>query len=153
MAAKETDRLHVTHPGEGMLASRRPIVVAGATRTLKVDESGSVVICATDGAVITLPIAAATGPSGVAVGGWEFFIVNAGADGGVGVSVDPGNATDEIHGEVPNAAADSVASGVAGKMFTNTKGTAKTGDFLHLVADGTDRVYIVGGKGIWASEA
>jgi hypothetical protein len=82
----------------------------------------------------------------------EFSFRNTGADGAVLLSIDP-SSTDGINGSIANAAADAVASGVVGKKLNNTKATANNGDYVILKAVALTKWFIVGGVGIWASEA
>ena len=84
--------------------------------------------------------------------GVTYTFVNSGADGNNLITLDP-DAADAIFGTVPNAAADSVSGGVVDKDLVNTKVSANKGDRVTLVGDGVDGWYIVGGVGIWASEA
>ena len=43
-------------------------------------------------------------------------------------------------------------AGVNDKDRINTKGTAKRGDFLVLVADGTDGYFVWAERGVWAAQ-
>ena len=100
---------------------------------------------ATDAKTFTLPAITAENL------GMTFTFRNTGADGAVLLAISPA-ATDGINGTVPNAAADSVASGVVDKDFRNTKATANNGDFVTLEAVALTKWFITGGVGIWASE-
>ena len=84
--------------------------------------------------------------------GMTFLFRNTGADGNNLVTLSP-NAADAIHGTIANSAADSVAGGVVNKNFVNTKATANKGDYVILRAVALTEWYIIGGVGIWASEA
>ena len=101
---------------------------------------------ATDALVATLPKIEAGNL------GMTFLFRNTGADGNNIVTLSP-NAVDGIHGTIANSSADSVASGVVDKDFVNTKATANKGDYVILRAVALTEWYIVGGVGIWASEA
>ena len=101
---------------------------------------------ATDALVITLPKIEA-GDLGL-----TYLFRNTGADGNNTVTLSP-NASDAIHGTIANSAADSVAGGVVNKDFVNTKATANKGDYVILRAVALTEWYIIGGVGIWASEA
>lgn len=101
---------------------------------------------ATDAIVITLPAISASSI------GERFTFRNTGADGAVLLTVSPAS-TDAIFGSIANSAADSVASGVLDKDIKNTKATANKGDYIVLEANAVGAWYIVGGVGIWASEA
>jgi len=84
--------------------------------------------------------------------GLTYLFRNTGADGNNIITLSP-NASDAIHGTIANAAADSVAGGVVNKDFVNTKATANKGDYVILRAVALTEWYIIGGVGIWASEA
>jgi hypothetical protein len=114
--------------------------------TLTIADSGSKIAIATDAKTITLPTIDAGNL------GMEFTFINTGADGAVKLNISPAS-TDAIIGTVANAAADSVSGGVVNKDFANTKATANKGDYVVLKALTLAGWYIVGGVGIWASEA
>lgn len=114
-----------------------------ASKTLSYEESGKTFLVGTDALVITLPATKA---------GVCYRIVNSGADGNNIITISP-NASDAIYGTIANASADSVSGGVDDKDWINTKATANKGDYVDLVGDGDGGWYIVGGVGIWASEA
>lgn len=119
-----------------------------ATTTLTKDYDGQILAVGTDALVITLPaVGADTAPAGTTL-----TFLNIGADGNNLITLSP-NASDAIFGTIANAAADSVASGVDDKDFVNTKATANKGDRVTLVSDGSTGWFILGGVGIWASEA
>ena len=101
---------------------------------------------ATDALITTLPKIEA-GDLGL-----TYLFRNTGADGNNTLTLSP-NAADAIHGTIANAAADSVAGGVVDKDFINTKATANKGDYVVLRAVALTEWYIIGGVGIWASEA
>ena len=104
-------------------------------KTLDAQDVGKVMVVTADAKTVTLPATAA---------GLEFIVYNGGADGAVAVTVSP-NAADKIMG------AD--LAGVDDKDRINTKTTAKRGDYLHLVADGSAGWYVRTERGIWAAEA
>jgi len=101
---------------------------------------------ATDALVISLP-QIHSGNIGL-----TFLFRNTGADGNNIITLSP-HSSDGINGSIANAAADSVASGVVDKDWVNTKATANNGDYVVLRAVALTKWYIVGGVGIWASEA
>lgn len=116
----------------------RTIAVIDDNTTLSLaTDTGKIYACATDGKTLTLPATAV---------GLEFGLVNIGADGTAGIAVDF-NASDKSLGGC------GIAAGGDGKKLTNTKATAKRGDFLLLRADGTDGYYIIAYRGTWAIEA
>jgi predicted RecA/RadA family phage recombinase len=117
---------------------------AGAARITKaasanaaVTESGVCYDVTADAAVITLPATAA---------GLEFTVCNMAADGAALVEVDFQAADKNIGGL-------GIAAGGDGKKLSNTKATAKKGDFVTFVADGTDGYRIKAIRGTWAQEA
>lgn len=122
-----------------------PVIAGGAAYTVTAADDGALIQTATDNAVITLPLAASNK-------GLKVTVLNSGADGGALVSIRP-NALDAIVGSIANAAADSVSGGVVDKDWANTKATANKGDYTTLVSDGGTSWLIVGGVGIWTSEA
>ena len=101
---------------------------------------------ATDGLTIGIP-KITTGNIGMSV-----FFRNTGADGNNKLVVSPDD-SNKIVGGMTQAAAVFHASGVLGKDLINTKGTSKLGDWVELRAVSLTEYYIVGGQGIWASEA
>ena len=111
--------------------------------TLSSTDSGTKYLVGTDALVITLPATKK---------GFEFTIINSGANGNNIITISPA-AGDAIIGSIANSAADSVSAGVDGKDIINTKATANKGDRITLIGDGDSGWYIVEGVGIWASEA
>lgn len=133
----------------GRLTGLQKLVAGGAAYTVGSAADGDCVIqTATDNAVITLPDNA----SGTA--GKRITVQNTGADGAAKVSISP-HSSDKIKGGVHGAATGDLVSfsGTADKDAINTKATTKQGDYLVLVSDGTDTWWVIGGKGVWASEA
>ena len=114
--------------------------------TLTIADSGVIALIATDAKTFTLPAIDAGNI------GMEFTFVNTGADGAVKLNISPAS-TDAIVGTIANAAADAVSGGVVNKDFANTKATANKGDYVKIKALELTGWYIVGGVGIWASEA
>ena len=100
----------------------------------------------TDGLVVSLPQIHSENL------GLTFLFRNTGADANNIITLSP-HSTDSINGTIANASADSVASGVANKDWVNTKATANNGDYVIIRAVELTKWYIVGGVGIWASEA
>lgn len=115
-------------------------------KTLAITDQGVVQNVKTDAITITLPST---------VVGYRYVIRNggdnasgtptgAGADESMAVTVSPA-ALDLIAGMQVTAADD--------KDFVNTKATAKVGDELELLGNGTTGWNVTGVKGIWAKEA
>jgi len=128
---------------------RKTQTVAASTYTVVSADDGDIVIAAAaDNDVITLPDAAAANL------GMRITVQNRGADGACKVSISP-HSSDKIYGGIHGAATgDLVSFGeVADKDIINTKATAKKGDYAVLVSDGSTGWWVIGGKGVWASEA
>jgi hypothetical protein len=101
---------------------------------------------ATDALTIGLPLIT-SGSLGSTV-----FFRNTGADAAVKLVISP-KATNKIIGSITLAASVFAASGVLDKDLENTKATALKGDWVALRAVSLTEWYIIGGQGIWASEA
>lgn len=133
----------------GRVTGVQKLVAATTAYTVgSVIDGDCVIQTATDNAVITLPNIDAT------VAGKRITVQNTGADGAAKVSISP-HSSDKIKGGVHGAAGGDLVSfsGTADKDAINTKATTKQGDYLVLVADATDTWWVIGGKGVWASEA
>ena len=124
----------------------KKITVVTASTAFATQDLGQEVEVATDALVMTLPLISTDNI------GREITFRNTGADGAAILTIAP-NALDGINGSIANAAADSVASGVVDKDFVNTKATANNGDYVVLRATALTKWTIVGGVGIWASQA
>lgn len=132
----------------GRITGLQKLVAGGAAYTVGSAVDGDAVITtATDNAVITLPDAAAGNA------GKRITVVNTGAAGAAKVSISP-HSSDKIYGGIHGAAGgDLVTFGaVADKDIINTKATALQGDYAMLVSDGSTGWFVIGGKGVWASE-
>ena len=101
---------------------------------------------ATDAITIGLPLIT-SGSLGSTV-----FFRNTGADAAVKLVISPKD-TNKIIGSITLAASVFAASGVLDKDVINTKATALKGDWIALRAVSLTEWYIIGGQGIWASEA
>ena len=84
--------------------------------------------------------------------GCTIFFRNTGADAANDVVVSPKD-SNKIIGGMTQAAAVFHTSGALGKDVINTKATSKKGDWIALRAVSLTEWYIIGGQGIWASEA
>ena len=84
--------------------------------------------------------------------GSTIFFRNTGTDAAVKLVISPKN-TNKIIGSITLAASVFAASGVLDKDLENTKATALKGDWVALRAVSLTEWYIIGGQGIWASEA
>ena len=101
--------------------------------TLDIQDTGKAIFQSTDAKTVTLlTYAAATA--------LDVVIVNIGAFGTVETAVDPA-AGDKISG--PND------TGADGGIATNTKATARRGDFIHLQSGGDDGYIVKKMKGTW----
>jgi hypothetical protein len=101
---------------------------------------------ATDALTIGLPLIT-SGNLGSTV-----FFRNTGASAAVKLTVSPKD-TNKIIGNITLSASVFSASGVLDKDVINTKATALKGDWIALRAVSLTEWYIIGGQGIWASEA
>ena len=141
-----SERTLISVSNDPVLSRTKQTTVSATTTFTAADAGAGTYNVATDAIVMNLPIITAD------TIGMEFTFRNTGADGAVLLSIDP-DAVDGINGSIANAAADSVASGVVGKKLNNTKATANNGDYVTLKAVALTKWFIVGGVGIWASEA
>ena len=102
--------------------------------TLGATSVGKMLTVAIDSLTITLP---------ATVKGYVYNIMNLGADAANIVKVSP-NSVDKIMG--PDIA------GADNKDIINTKATAKTGDMIQLIGEGSAGWYVTKVTGIWAAE-
>tara|TARA_R110000803_G_scaffold98333_2_gene166436 strand:- start:132 stop:551 length:420 start_codon:yes stop_codon:yes gene_type:complete len=101
---------------------------------------------ATDGLTIGLPLITSGNL------GSTFLFRNTGADAANIVSISPKN-TNKIIGSIVLSGSVFSASGVLDKDVINTKSTALKGDYIILRSVSLTEYAIIGGVGIWASEA
>lgn len=141
-----SERTLISVSNDPVLSRSKETTVTATTTFTAADAGTGTYNVATDAIVMNLPAITAD------TIGMEFSFRNTGADGAVLLSIDPAS-TDGINGSIANAAADAVASGVVGKKLNNTKATANNGDYVTLKAVALTKWFIVGGVGIWASEA
>jgi len=114
-----------------------------ANKTLTVNDSGKVFLIGTDGLTITLPST---------VTGLEYTFINIGADGAVGITVEPA-AADKLMGSFNQNGSMVTMSGTDDKGIVNTKATANNGDALTILGDGDDGWYVKDCNGIWTEES
>lgn len=132
------------HNSSGQFFHRVPLQAAATTAaayTVKKKDFGGTILASTDAAVVTLPLAA-DHPGAIV------RVINAAADDAALISISPQSA-DSIRGTVAAVS----ASGTANKDWQNTKSGANRGDYTVLQSDGLTSWYIIGGVGVWASEA
>ena len=141
-----SERTLISVSNDPVFSRSKQTTVTATTTFTAADAGTGTYNVATDAIVMNLPAITAD------TIGMEFSFRNTGADGAVLLSIDPAS-TDGINGSIANAAADAVASGVVGKKLNNTKATANNGDYVTLKAVALTKWFIVGGVGIWASEA
>ena len=129
---------------------RKVISTDAATRTLTVDESGSVVIATKGSATqtFTLPVAATAGA------GAEYSFICGHASGEI--LVDPDDADDIKGMALAAVGADADTATLAPADNTGIKNTAASnvlGDSIILVSDGVTSWYVLGmPSGIWATQ-
>lgn len=123
----------------------RPYENIDTSKTLALADSGLTQNVIADAKVITLPATTAGACFTIRNGG----VPKTGAPAGTGddnstiVTVSP-NSADKIQGLAFTAADD--------KDAINTKATARVGDFITLIGDGTDGWLVAESRGIWARE-
>jgi predicted RecA/RadA family phage recombinase len=122
-----------TCPAEWLNVNR---LTKAADANAGVTETGVVYDVTTDTKIITLPATAV---------GLRFTVMNAANDGAALVEVD-------FQAGDKNLGGCGVAAGGDGKKLSNTKATAKKGDFITFVSDGTDGYRIENIRGTWAQE-
>ena len=103
-----------------------------ATKTLDSEDSGKILLIDTDAFTITLPSTAV---------GLTYTFVNVGADAAVLITISPAS-DDQIIGVDITAADDT--------DLTNTKTTAKYGDYVRIFGDGSAGWYVQDMRGTWA---
>lgn len=111
--------------------------------TLKAEDSGSIVLIATDAKTISLP------PTKE---GLEYTIINHGADGNNIVTISP-TEDDGIAGTITLADSVVARAGTVNTDLVNTKATSKKGDSVTIKGTGiagTGAWYIISSTGIWA---
>jgi hypothetical protein len=108
--------------------------ITANTTITDVNDVGRIIKCATDTVVLTLP-AVATGKT--------FTFVNTAEDGAAAIHLDC-NASDKILGGCGFSVLDD------GDKVTNTKATAKKGDYIKVDYGTADGWYIVELRGTWA---
>ena len=114
------------------------------SKTLTLADNGVIQNVIKDGITITLPATTAGAVFYIRNGGVpasSALGAGTGSDGTVLVTVAP-NASDKIQG-LAFSAQDN-------KAALNTKLTARVGDFIRLVGDGTDGWNVADARGIWA---
>lgn len=130
-------------------AAGNQLIAGGAAYTVKnrVDD-GATVVTATDNAVITLPDAAAGNK------GQILRVQCTAAAGAAKVSISP-HSSDKIYGGIYGAATGTLVTFAEAldKDIILTKATALKGDYAELQSDGATGWWVIGGKGVWASEA
>ena len=120
-------------PRRNPLESAAEIVTAN--KTLDAADSGKLLYIAADALVMTLP---------ATVVGLCYTFINAGEDGANIITIAP-NASDQIIGIDLTAADD--------KDVINIKATAKKGDYIKLMGNGTTGWLVLEAGGSWAREA
>ncbi|MHC4617217.1 MAG: hypothetical protein ACYTEQ_05630 [Planctomycetota bacterium] len=105
--------------------------------TTLADDNGKIIYVDTDTKIITLI---------ATVAGYKITVVNIAAAGTALIEVDF-NAADQ------NLGGCGLAAGGDGKKLSNTKATAKRGDYLTFIGDGSAGWNLVDKRGIWAQEA
>ncbi len=118
------------------------VVAASAYTVVNAADGDIVVIANADNDVVTLPAVAAGNL------GQRVTVLSLAADGAAKVSISP-NASDGIYGTVVGVS----LSGTDDKDAVLTKATMNKGDYIILVSDGSTGWAVIGGVGVFASEA
>ena len=118
--------------GKVLVHDKTATEAVSADKTLAIDDSGVIQLVDTDAKTVTLP---------ATVVGYHFTVMNNGADGAVLVTISPDSA-DKIAGGGYTA--------VDNKDLTNTKATARKGDYVKLLGDGVNGWFITEIVGTWA---
>lgn len=127
---------------EALTGLQKTHVVAASAYTVTAADGDIVIFANANNDVVTLPAVAAENL------GLRVTVVCLAADGTAKVSISP-NAADAIFGTVASVS----ASGTDDKDWELTLATQNKGDYCVLVSDGSTGWAIVGGVGVWASEA
>ena len=135
-----TPGLNLTGGVQGLRVA--PIITSEDTRTLKVEESGAMIIATKSSTtqVFTLPAASNGGVN------YTFKCASAAGE----ILIDP-NGTDDIQCKATNDAGANIVN-TDGTGLKNTAGTNVLGDYLTIEADGSGKWYTRGQSGIWASQ-
>lgn len=126
---------------EGQL-SPKTLTLENDDVTLSIADCDKTFTIATDGKAFTLP---------ATIKGCELTFINAGADGNNIIKITP-DAADQIFGSITLASSILKIATSAGESINNTKTTAKRGDSITLIGDGTDGWYIQRPTGIWGED-
>lgn len=124
--------------------SNFPLPVCTSANMAKQTKSGNYTLTAADSGYFTYVSADATITLPVTVSGYTYTIICAGLDADVEIIVEL-DGSDQIIG--------AGTTGGAGNPLTNTKTTARFGDYVKLVGDGTTGWFIQELRGTWALTA
>lgn len=128
------------------LPDGRTAVDVTEAKTLAITDQGVVQVVKTDAIAVTLP---------ATVVGYSFTVMN-GGDAPTGAPTGAGG-NESCLVELAPVAADLIAGGqitaADDKSYLNTKATARVGDEVTVVGNGTTGWNITHQKGIWAREA
>lgn len=115
-------------------------------KTLDITDQGVVQVVKTDAIVVTLP---------ATVVGYNYTVRNGGVKktGGPTGTGDDGSAIVAVSPDAADLIAGMGVTAADNKDFSNTKATAKVGDELQIVGNGTTGWNVLKVIGIWAKEA
>lgn len=111
-------------------------ILKSANYTVLITDSGKVIYVDTDAVVLTMTAIATL------LSGFEVTVVNAAANGTALIEIDP-NSSEVMSGGC------GLAAGTGGQKLSNTKTTAKRGDFVKIVGNATGFT-TVAQRGTWA---
>lgn len=143
MANDTTNQVGITLFGQGGIVYEN----IDTSKTLALADNGIVQRVVADGITITLPATTA---------GACFTIMNGGVPASTSVGAGTGSDASVLLTIAPNAS-DQIAglnyTATDNKAALNTKATAKVGDFITLVGDGTNGWNVLFARGVWARQA
>lgn len=132
----------------GQGAFMRSVVVTGPTTSITLTPAsycGRIIPVSTDALTLTLPAAGA-------VIGCTMEFINAGAAGGAIIDI-KASSTDAFYGTLHNPVGTStIVSSSTGSTLSNTKTTAKTGDYVRLVSISTGSWVFTSNTGTWTTK-
>lgn len=123
--------------------NQNTVTVLTASKTFSKADSSGIFHIATDSLIMTLPATAAD---------FRFTFVNTGADGNNIITIETASG-DKIQGSWNYGIERVTLSGTDAKDLVNTKTSAKTGDSITLVGDGSAGWYVESVQGIWLEES
>jgi hypothetical protein len=113
-----------------------------ASTTFTAGDCGKTLAIGTDSLTMTLPTAQA---------GCSFMFINSGAAGNNILDIAAAS-TDAFYGDLYGLGSVTVVTSATGSTLSNTKSTAKKGDYVRLHSTGTAAWIITGNSGTWTTK-